>query len=815
MLRGSEDNVIPSALWEATKAQLLDKKNRARKRKSGAKESAAASILVRKFHYDISREAWSLQCECNEERNLFFEYISRTRKKFGGSEDYISVQFGDGNDLRSRRDKPSSSNMGSLESDTIRDFMLRRGIKSPSGEHFRLLGCSNSQVKNFSFLFRRKVDSTENEELLDNILPELSQWKKGIPKRVKYTGLLFSGVQSFVELPESTCIREIDSIERGGFDFTDGPGLVSMKLAREISKQMNLPEIPSVFQIRYGGMIERNSGGNSDSHLCKGVLLVDPTEDDKYIISFRKSMLKIGLSDGDWTLHMNNKLGIVDYSKRIVGKLNQQLICLLSANVPPEELLHIQDVHLDTVRNCWSDPFSFGYLAAMEPNTKRWEFYEQLLLQNEMVSDRLPSRFVMMAPKRNRYCNDLGKLQIHLGSSRSLFGSVFPEQLGDYLRDGQCLVFTDQGLLVDTVIVSRSPSYTTGDVRVLEAVDLEGVAPPLKRSLLNFRNCILFSTQGDRPEADKMSGGDMDGDQYLVIWDKRLTKHASQLRMKQPANYDSMPPKPGHNAQLDWIAYVSQFDDSMLGRVDRAFYTTAKEKGIKSEEAKQLNLLFSSLVDKNLSSLKEFERLAGSSYITGKATCVGNDLCIWEKMVQRQLECSKDIRKGRCVPDFDGFAKFMTQVVSAPWGLAQRIACSSHKEHFTSNVSSKKLSNILMGLNSRKHSCILDDTNTKSKHEEGDEATIMREELQQEFTTLYARWEATANSVFKAPLKEWDVKRKHLLEKLESEYQHKQQQIQLFDDKREYLVDQSSRTRRRLEEVGRELIEFLIKEREQ
>ena len=43
---------------------------------------------------------------------------------------------------------------------------------------------------------------------------------------------------------------------------------------------------------------------------------------------------------------------------------------------------------------------------------------------------------------------------------------------------------------------------------------------------------------------------------------------------------------------------MSRFVNSMLGVVDRAFYTTAKEKGITSQEAIRLNKMFTRLVDK-------------------------------------------------------------------------------------------------------------------------------------------------------------------------------------------------------------------------
>lgn len=50
-----------------------------------------------------------------------------------------------------------------------------------------------------------------------------------------------------------------------------------------------------------------------------------------------------------------------------------------------------------------------------------------------------------------------------------------------------------------------------GDVRVLTAVK--------RRELGHLFNVVVFSTKGDRPECNKMAGGDLDGDTYFVAWD--------------------------------------------------------------------------------------------------------------------------------------------------------------------------------------------------------------------------------------------------------------------------------------------------------
>ena len=50
--------------------------------------------------------------------------------------------------------------------------------------------------------------------------------------------------------------------------------------------------------------------------------------------------------------------------------------------------------------------------------------------------------------------------------------------------------------------------HLSGDMRMLTAVNV----PELR----DKKNVILFSRHGDRPEADKMSGSDLDGDQFAM-----------------------------------------------------------------------------------------------------------------------------------------------------------------------------------------------------------------------------------------------------------------------------------------------------------
>lgn len=79
--------------------------------------------------------------------------------------------------------------------------------------------------------------------------------------------------------------------------------------------------------------------------------------------------------------------------------------------------------------------------------------------------------------------------------------------------------------------VGRNPSLHPGDIRVVEAVD----CPALR----HIKNVVVFPLKGDRDVPGMCSGGDLDGDDFFVIWDPMLLPREWG---HQPMNYT--PPSP-------------------------------------------------------------------------------------------------------------------------------------------------------------------------------------------------------------------------------------------------------------------------------
>lgn len=479
-----------------TSARLLLDEKRAQERQHGSKKKnngkKPSGRLILHLTYSLKDRKFIKYDVQKKDSNLFFEFAVAINEDI--AREYLVIQMED-EDLDSLRREALNETRTSFsyDVDPLRELILRNGFSagSPDNEEiYHLIGCSNSQIAKHTYFFRRSSGLKENETHMLQLLPGLHELErtKGIPKRVKYAGLLFSGIQS-VSLPDNVRVAEILSIERYGYDFTDGPGLISKKLANWVHEKLNIRgDCPSVFQIRYCGTVTTLPNGKHEGKVCKGVLVVDPRNDESYEILVRASMLKINASPKACKV-LQNTLGICDYSQSSPGRLGQQLVCLVSGTVEDDDFMRIQKEHLDCVQKRRTDPFSIAWLSALDRNPSAWSNFHNLLVAEKGASPNhdcqqtVPSVYTRCVTNCDSFAGKAKspKDQLPIAASRTLFGAVFPELLHDILNEGECIVLLEDGPLCpeglagdNFVIVSRSPSYYPGDVRVLRVIDLPG-----------------------------------------------------------------------------------------------------------------------------------------------------------------------------------------------------------------------------------------------------------------------------------------------------------------------------------------------------
>lgn len=145
-----------------------------------------------------------------------------------------------------------------------------------------------------------------------------------------------------------------------------------------------------------------------------------------------------------------------------------------------------------------------------------------------------------------------------------------------YLQEGQiyCSVQNEKTGLVLTgqVVITRCPALHPGDVQYVDAVDV-----PLDSPLRAVHNCVVFSSKGDRDLPSQLSGGDLDGDLYNIIYDDTLMP----TKITDPADYPTVPAIDiGREVtRFDMTNFFVQFmENDQLGRLSTLHQTLADQK---------------------------------------------------------------------------------------------------------------------------------------------------------------------------------------------------------------------------------------------
>lgn len=171
------------------------------------------------------------------------------------------------------------------------------------------------------------------------------------------------------------------------------------------------------------------------------------------------------------------------------------------------------------------------------------------------------------------------------------------------LKEGQVYIATQfpndydemqhRVLTGDRVVVTRAPALHPGDVQLVTAVDVEA-----DNSLKALRNCIVFSQRGQRDLPSQLSGGDLDGDLFHIIWDERLIPDYTYV----PADYAPTPAKDlGRPVKVDDIIdfFIEFMNMDRLGVISNKHKIRADRKpsGTKDAECVVLAKLASDAVD--------------------------------------------------------------------------------------------------------------------------------------------------------------------------------------------------------------------------
>eukprot|EP01034_Spumella_vulgaris_P021530 gene21530-27565_t len=407
--------------------------------------------------------------------------------------------------------------------------MIDRGFDL-CGHHFQFAACSNSQLRERTCVFvlgdKQTVQGIRDELVHPSLLA-----KQGVVKYLSRLGLFCTADYDRAELNEGRFDTTDDIQTTGGKLLTDGCGLISEMFMKIVCAEYFAAtnRCPSLIQVRVLG--------------CKGTLLVDPNMSPEFDVMFRPSMQKC--DSGHMTLCVVKEAGYNPV------RLNREIINLLCAlggegikggDYDPlyrsmellgdaldanSQMLLNQAVALEILSR-YIDAETIGYLVRARVNVltePHWWSLLQLIYLQETKALRK-------------------KTHIPVSEGCLAMGAADPSGL---LRDGQIFLRVirpknDQlaGEAVEyeevpvkgPVIIYRNPCLDPGDVRFVEAVDVDDY-PQLK----HVTNVVILpaSASNTRSLSAECSGGDLDGDQFSVIWDKLLVPPPS--REKTPVDY--------------------------------------------------------------------------------------------------------------------------------------------------------------------------------------------------------------------------------------------------------------------------------------
>ena len=411
--------------------------------------------------------------------------------------------------------------------------ILKNGIKlSDSRQIYRYLGHSNSKLREDdgkTCILMPADSNTKVYDFIESFSPELNKITK-VEKQAKRIAQLFSRFNRYVKLSTSE-YRLINDVQNENYIFTDGCGFMSTAFAEQVKFRMKLDYIPSVCQIRYRGF--------------KGVLMHVP-EVEKVKIHFRESMKKFETEISNLDI-----FGIVDFSKSFKpAYLNTQTIMLLESVGVSERILRIKQKDFYEMLNSLSSNIHaaiqylscFGHSDLLESVQKNRGIEKSIETQLSAFRKKEIDKMY-----ENRRGNKIKyKTRILVQQSRLVFGVCDPYGI---LNENECyfnptLLKDDKEKFEnsDTILVTRNPCYAPGDIRKLKLANR-------KRNVYysHLYDCIVFSVKGERSIADQMSGGDLDGDQFMVIWDVDLIPreivNPVSYNLGDSKNYQEFEPK--------------------------------------------------------------------------------------------------------------------------------------------------------------------------------------------------------------------------------------------------------------------------------
>ncbi|KAK5122624.1 hypothetical protein LTR85_003887 [Meristemomyces frigidus] len=350
-------------------------------------------------------------------------------------------------------------------------------------------------------------------------------------------------------VPDDTIHNDPALTFPNGFDrskiseMSDGCSAISLAAMQKIQDILGLPYLPSVVQARiFGAKGVWYRSANDTGPDC--------TPEEVWI-NIADSQVKAKHAHGDMDDDIELRtLNVVNWSRPAKPSLLYPgfLAILMDRHVPAKAIL-------DTARD-QVNMQKEGYLACLEdiPELHRWVYMQKDLMGTRAINNGIPlsagfppatdERIAKLSesgfkPTESAYMKkevlDVGEyvfnlkakqFRVRLNKSTSLIGICDPSGT---LNPGEVHIAFSSGGFKDEatgetwstlhgleILVARNPSLRNSDIQKARVV--------FRPELAHLQDVIVFSAQGPRPLASKLSGGDYDGDTFWVCWEPSLVQ---------------------------------------------------------------------------------------------------------------------------------------------------------------------------------------------------------------------------------------------------------------------------------------------------
>ncbi|EEP78208.1 predicted protein [Uncinocarpus reesii 1704] len=483
--------------------------------------------------------------------------------------------------------------------------VLKNGIQI-GGRRFSFLGFSHSSLRSQTCWFVAPFITNTGERFdVESIIQGLGSFDHiySPSKLAARIGQTFSETQSSIKIPEDAVYFDEPDIKRNGRVFSDGVGTMSPSIMYKIWKEYALRERvkPTIFQIRFAGNSLPSTFPcypTANTVFCiilgaKGMVSLDSRlKGDQ--LKLRESMIKFK-AKGAFNIEICGS-----GTRALPFYLNAQLIKVLEdLGVRPSAFIDLQTDEIDRLRSVEKSVIKAGQFLEQTNIAQgvRLPWLIQVIRGLELHHDQDPFlRSVIQLAVFLKMRDLKYRARIRVPNAVTLYGIM--DESG-YLKEGEifCTFLTEGGvreiLVRDRIIVTRSPALHPGDVQFANAVDVPATSP-----LRKLHNCVVFSQHGQRDLPSMLSGGDLDGDLYNIIYDERLMPR----RTIEPADYPRVEEKLlNRRVVRDDIIdfFVTFMEQDQLGRIATIHQALADQKieGTLDQDCLLLAELHSTAVD--------------------------------------------------------------------------------------------------------------------------------------------------------------------------------------------------------------------------